>query len=95
LTSAYREIAYAAEFIDAFEWWLKEKAEWYLNAGRFRKASNEYARALHADPSYVTDRWKVISRGQDPEYSVDTQTLNLSHGNVVSLWGNHPRETIT
>jgi len=22
------EIAYAAEFIDAFEWWLKEKAEW-------------------------------------------------------------------
>jgi len=58
----------------------------YLNAGRFRKASNEYARALHADPSYVTDRWKVISRGQDPEYSVDTQTLNLSHGNVVSLW---------
>jgi hypothetical protein len=24
------EIAYAAEFIDAFEWWLKEKAEWWL-----------------------------------------------------------------
>lgn len=23
-------IAYAAEFIDAFEWWLKEKAEWWL-----------------------------------------------------------------
>ena len=58
----------------------------YLNAGRFRKASNEYARALHTDPSYVMDRWKVISKGQDPEYSVDTQTLNFSHGNVVSLW---------
>ena len=24
------EIAYAAEFIDAFEWWLSEKAEWWL-----------------------------------------------------------------
>jgi hypothetical protein len=24
------EVAYAAEFIDAFEWWLKEKAEWWL-----------------------------------------------------------------
>jgi hypothetical protein len=24
------EIAYAAEFVDAFEWWLKEKAEWWL-----------------------------------------------------------------
>jgi hypothetical protein len=23
-------IAYAAEFIEAFEWWLKEKAEWWL-----------------------------------------------------------------
>ena len=23
-------IAYAAEFIDAFEWWLREKAEWWL-----------------------------------------------------------------
>jgi hypothetical protein len=23
-------IAYAAEFVDAFEWWLREKAEWWL-----------------------------------------------------------------
>jgi tetratricopeptide (TPR) repeat protein len=58
----------------------------YLNAGRFREASNEYARALHTDPSYVMDRWKTISRGQGPEYFVDTQTLNFSPGNVVSLW---------
>jgi len=28
----------------------------------------------------------VVSRGQELEYSVDTQTLNFSHGNVVSLW---------
>ena len=24
------KIAYSAEFVDAFEWWLKEKAEWWL-----------------------------------------------------------------
>jgi hypothetical protein len=24
------EVAYAAEYADAFEWWLKEKAEWWL-----------------------------------------------------------------
>ena len=24
------DVAYAVEFIDAFEWWLKEKAEWWL-----------------------------------------------------------------
>jgi hypothetical protein len=23
-------VAYAAEFVDAFRWWLSEKAEWYL-----------------------------------------------------------------
>ncbi len=27
-------IAYAAEFIDAFEWWLREKAEWWLESKR-------------------------------------------------------------
>ena len=27
-------VAYAAEFVDAFEWWLREKAEWWLEHKR-------------------------------------------------------------
>ena len=26
----YGSLAYAAEFVDAFEWWIREKAEWWL-----------------------------------------------------------------
>src|SRR5258708_8114733 len=59
----------------------------YLNAGDFDRLQTSMRGLLHTDPSYVMDRWKVIFRGQDDrEYSVDTQTLNFSHANVVSLW---------
>ena len=44
-------IAYAAEFIDAFEWWLREKAEWWLenkkNGGPVELG--DWARALWKD----------------------------------------------
>lgn len=63
------------------------RGDTYLSAGNFKKASAEYARALHDWSKYVPDsRWKVISKASDTEYSVDIQTLDFSQGNIVSLW---------
>ncbi|MGC2420247.1 MAG: tetratricopeptide repeat protein [Candidatus Acidiferrales bacterium] len=58
----------------------------YLNAGDFRRASIEYARALSDDHTYSLDRWKPVSKDADSETDVDVQTLNFAQGNMVSLW---------
>ncbi len=56
------EIAYAAEFADAFEWWLKEKAEWWLeckkNAGPVELV--EWTQALWKDER-VKAAWPVAA----------------------------------
>jgi tetratricopeptide (TPR) repeat protein len=62
------------------------RGDTYLSAGNFKKATNEYARALHAWSDYVPDRWKVISKTSAHEYAVDIQTLDFTQGNIVSLW---------
>jgi hypothetical protein len=55
-------IAYAAEFVDAFEWWLREKAEWWLE----RKKDggpvefDEWAQALWKD-SRIQAAWPVAA----------------------------------
>jgi len=45
-------VAYAAEFVDAFEWWLREKAEWWLenrkHGGPVETA--QWTSALWSDP---------------------------------------------
>jgi len=55
-------IAYAAEFIDAFEWWLKEKAEWWLehkkNGGPVEL--DEWVQALWKDPR-IQAAWIVAA----------------------------------
>jgi hypothetical protein len=56
----YGPVAYAAEFIDAFEWWLREKAEWWLE---HKKSGgpvelDEWAAALWKDPR-VQAAWEV------------------------------------
>ena len=56
------EIAYAAEFIEAFEWWLKEKAEWWL---QYRKGSahvelGEWTQALWKDER-IQAAWPVAA----------------------------------
>ena len=58
----YGEIAYAAEFIDAFEWWLKEKAEWWLEnkKGGGPAELDEWAAALWADER-VQAAWPVAA----------------------------------
>jgi len=53
-------VAYAAEFTDAFEWWLREKAEWWLE---HKKAGGpvdleEWAGALWKD-ARVPAAWEV------------------------------------
>jgi tetratricopeptide (TPR) repeat protein len=63
-----------------------DRADSYLAEGNFGKAASEYARAIHSDSTYVFDRWKVISKAPDTEVSIDSQTLNFSQGNIVSLW---------
>lgn len=55
-------IAYAAEFVDAFEWWLREKAEWWLehkkNGGPVEL--DAWADALWRD-SRVAAAWPVAA----------------------------------
>ena len=55
-------IAYAAEFVDAFEWWLSEKAEWWLE---HKKSGgpvefDEWAQALWKD-GRVQAAWPVAA----------------------------------
>ena len=56
------EIAYISEFIDAFEWWLKEKAEWWLEhkKGGGPVEFEEWATALWTDER-VTAAWHVAA----------------------------------
>ena len=62
------------------------RGDTYLRAGNFKRATAEYARALHDWSKYTLDRWKIISKTPDSEYSVDIKTLNFAQGNMVSLW---------
>ena len=56
------EIAYAAEFIDAFEWWLKEKAEWWVEnkKGGGPAELDEWIAALWSDEQ-VQAAWPVVA----------------------------------
>jgi type I restriction-modification system DNA methylase subunit len=51
-------IAYAAEFVEAFEWWLREKAEWWLENKKDRDTVQieEWANALWRD-SRIQAAW--------------------------------------
>lgn len=55
-------VAYASEFIDAFEWWLREKAEWWLenkkNGGPVELT--EWTQALWKD-SRIQAAWPVAA----------------------------------
>ncbi len=55
-------VAYAAEFVDAFEWWLSEKAEWWLehkkNGGPVEL--DDWAEAIWKDPR-VQSAWPVAA----------------------------------
>jgi hypothetical protein len=55
-------VAYAAEFVDAFEWWLSERAEWWLehkkNGGPVEL--DDWAAALWKD-SRVQAAWPVAA----------------------------------
>lgn len=64
----------------------EERGNAFLAEGDFRKAANDLARAHHTDSTYVIDRWKTISTNPGSEFSIDTQTLDFSNGNPVSLW---------
>jgi len=55
-------VAYAAEFIDAFEWWLREKAEWWLE---HKKSGgpvelDDWAAAMWKDPR-VLAAWPLAA----------------------------------
>ena len=54
-------VAYAAEFVEAFEWWLREKAEWWLehrkNGGPVEL--NQWANSLWKD-ARVEAAWAVV-----------------------------------
>lgn len=64
----------------------EERGNAYLAEGNFRKAASDFARAHHTDSTYAIDRWKTISTNSETEFSIDTQTLDFSGGNPVSLW---------
>jgi type I restriction-modification system DNA methylase subunit len=60
------EIAYAAEFIDAFEGWLKEKAEWWLEHKRHGGPVEvgEWTQALWKDDR-IQAAWPVAAEQYD------------------------------
>jgi tetratricopeptide (TPR) repeat protein len=58
----------------------------YLLAGDFKNASKDYTRATYEGSTSILDRWRPISKTSDTEYLVDSQTLDFSQGNIVSLW---------
>ena len=64
----------------------ESRGDSYLHAGSCKSAAAEYARAVHADSTYVLNRWKVLSKDADAEFSIDSQTLNCSQGNTVFVW---------
>jgi hypothetical protein len=53
-------VAYAAEFIDAFEWWLREKAEWWLENKKNGGPADltEWTQALWKDQR-IQAAWRV------------------------------------
>jgi hypothetical protein len=55
-------IAYAAEFVDAFEWWIREKAEWWLEHEKDGGPVefDEWAQALWKDPR-IQAAWPVAA----------------------------------
>lgn len=61
-----------------------------LKMGKFKKATIEYTRSLKENHGYAdilaSERWKLISQTPDAEDSLDIQTLDFTHGNIVSLW---------
>lgn len=72
------EIAYAAEFVDAFEWWLKEKAEWWLETKKQGGPADisEWTQALWKDER-VQAAWCVAAERPNVHvllYSVEALT---------------------
>jgi hypothetical protein len=54
-------IAYAAEFVEAFEWWLREKAEWWLEHQKSGSVEiAEWVQSLWKD-SRVQSAWSVAT----------------------------------
>jgi hypothetical protein len=55
-------IAYAAEFVDAFEWWIREKAEWWLEKRKNGEPVefDAWAQALWKDDR-VNAAWPVAA----------------------------------
>jgi hypothetical protein len=55
-------LAYGAEFVDAFEWWLREKAEWWLEHKKHGGPVEigEWTLALWSDPR-VQAAWPVAA----------------------------------
>ncbi len=64
------------------------RGDTYLAKGNFRNVAKEYTRAISENHYYAdivsSNRWKIILR--NPDISVDTQTLDFTKGNTVSLW---------
>ncbi len=58
----------------------------YVLAGNFKNASKDYARAVYEGSTSILDRWRPISTTSGTEYLLDSQTLDFSQGNIVSLW---------
>lgn len=68
-------VAYAQEFVDAFSWWLSEKAEWYLenkaNGGPI--GFDEWAAALWKDKR-VAAAWPVVAESLNAVESWKAET---------------------
>ncbi|MHB8653689.1 MAG: Eco57I restriction-modification methylase domain-containing protein [Terriglobia bacterium] len=90
-------VAYAAEFVDAFEWWLSEKAEWWLehkkNGGPVEL--DDWAAAIWKD-SRVQAAWPVAAENyalleadkkvaQDPPSGPAALQVLPAHGKAAKL----------
>lgn len=56
-------VAYDAELIEAFSWWLAEKAEWWLEQQQQAVSFDEWVTALWQDRR-VQAAWPVVAAAQ-------------------------------
>jgi len=68
-------VAYAQEFVDAFRWWLAEKAEWYLehrasggpldlatwSTGLWKDARIQAAWPVAVESTHTVEQWKFVN----------------------------------
>lgn len=78
-----------SDFIDTLlaDLYLK-RADTYLKAGNYRKASTDYNRVFNGFGEYgkASDRWRPMGTNSSGESFVDARTIDLSGNGIARIW---------